>query len=96
MDRASMALSEGLDPTESRTYTALLWSHRVPRTTLWNRAHRRPSVEEKAKRQQYLTPSEEKALMEYSLRMSNNGFPIPINYLRSVAFVIVRQRSSVF
>jgi hypothetical protein len=28
--------------------------------------------------------------------MSNNGFPVPIKYLRSLALVIARQRSSVF
>jgi hypothetical protein len=33
----------------------------------------RPSKEENAKRQQYLTLSEEKALVKYLLRMSNNG-----------------------
>jgi Tc5 transposase DNA-binding domain len=49
--------------------------------------------EEKAKRQQYLNPSEEKALVKYLLRMSNNGYPIPVKYLRSLAFVIARQRS---
>ncbi|KAF2174363.1 hypothetical protein K469DRAFT_487400, partial [Zopfia rhizophila CBS 207.26] len=60
------------------------------------RAHGRPSRQEKAKRQQYLTPSEENALVEYLLRMSNNGFPIPINFLRSLALIIARQRSSIF
>jgi hypothetical protein len=46
-------------------------------------------------RQQYLTPSEEKTLVEYVLRMSNNGFLVPIKHLRSLAFIIVRQRSSI-
>jgi DDE superfamily endonuclease len=58
--------------------------------------HGRPSKEEKDKRQQYLTPSEEKALVEYLLRMSRNGFPVPVKHLRPLAFTIVRQRSSVF
>jgi hypothetical protein len=82
MDPASAALCEGLNPTEPRTYTALSKSSNVPPTTLWYRAHGRPSRQEKAKRQQYLTPSEEKALVEYLLRMSNSGFPVPIKYLR--------------
>ena len=77
-----------LKATEPRTYTALSKSHKVPRTTLWSRAHGRPSIEEKAKGQQYLTPSEEKALVEYLLRMSNNGFPLPIKYLRSCRSVV--------
>jgi hypothetical protein len=62
----------------------------------WYRAHGRPSKEEKAKRQQYLTPSEEKALVEYLLRMSNNGFPVPVKCLPSLALIIARQPSSVF
>jgi hypothetical protein len=28
--------------------------------------------------------------------MSNNDLPIPIKYLRSLAFIIARQRSSIF
>lgn len=96
MDRASVVLSEGLDSSEPSTYTALSKCSNIPSTTLWYRAHGRPSIQEKAKRQQYLTPSEEKALVDYLLRMSNNGFPIPIKYLRSLAFIIARQRSSVF
>jgi hypothetical protein len=52
------------------------------------------SKEEKAQRQQYLTPLEEKALVKYLLRMSSNGYPVPIKYLCSLAFLIARQRSS--
>jgi hypothetical protein len=65
MDIASVVLSEGLDPTKSRTYAALSEYSNVPRTTLWYRAYGRPSIEEKVKSQQYLTPLEEKALVEY-------------------------------
>jgi hypothetical protein len=49
MDPASVALAEGLEPNEPRTYAALSNRHQVPRTTLWNRAHGLPSIEEKAK-----------------------------------------------
>ena len=73
MDPASVALSNGLKPTRSQTYTALSEDCDVPRTTLWYRAHERPSKEEKDKRQQYLTPLEEKALVECFLRMARNG-----------------------
>lgn len=66
----------------------------MARSTLWNRAHGRPSKEEKAKRQQYLTTSEEKALVKYALRMSENGYPVLVKYLRSLAFIIARQRYS--
>jgi len=57
-----VVLSDGLDPAEPRTYAALSKRGKVPRSILWHRAHGRPSKEEKAKSQQYLTPSEEKAL----------------------------------
>ena len=96
MDPASVALSNGLEPTRSQTYAALSEDCDVPRTTLWYRSHGRPSKEEQDKRQQYLTPSEEKALVEYLLRMARNGFPVPVKHLRQLAFTIVRQRSSVF
>ncbi|KAF2186407.1 hypothetical protein K469DRAFT_573585, partial [Zopfia rhizophila CBS 207.26] len=48
---------------------------------------------DKAKGQQYPTPSEEKALVEYLLQMSTNGFPVLVKYLRSLALIIARQRS---
>ncbi len=67
MDRASAALSEGLDPTEPRTYAVLSKYSKVSRPTLWNRTYGRPSIEEKAISQQYLTPSGGKALVEYLL-----------------------------
>lgn len=53
-------------------------------------------MQDKTRSQQYLTPSEEDALVAYVLRMSDNGFPVPIKYLRTLAFVIVCQRSSAF
>jgi DDE superfamily endonuclease len=96
MDPASIILSEGLDPTKPKTYAALSEGGNVPRTTLWYRAHGRPSIEEKAKSQQYLTPQEEKTLVEYLKRMYKIGSPIPVKSLCSLAFVIARQRPSIF
>jgi hypothetical protein len=42
-------------------------------------------MKEKAARQQYLSPLEEKALVKYLLRMSSNGYPLPVHMLRSPA-----------
>lgn len=84
----------GLEPNESRTYTALSNRHSVPRTTLWNRAHGLPSIKEKAKSQQYLTPAEEKALARYLIQMHEIGYPVPVKYIPSLAFIIARQRST--
>ena len=91
MDAASRALADGLESTEPRTYAALSKRHGVARTTVWNRAHGVPSIEEKAKRQQYLTPFEEKALVKYLLRMSDNGV---FCCGKVSTFAIARQRST--
>jgi hypothetical protein len=68
----------------------------IPASTLWRRAHNKPSIAEKAANQQYLTPPEEQALVEYVLRLADNGYPLPVKFLRSLAQTIVRQRSSIF
>jgi len=96
MDQATAVLSEFSDSTKSKTYAAMSALSNIHVSTLWHRAHRRRSRREKAEGQQYLTPSEEKALVHYLLRISNNGFPIPVKFLRSLALIIARQRSSAF
>jgi hypothetical protein len=50
--------------------------------------------EEKAESQQYLTPSEEKALETFLKLMSDFGNPVQIKFLPSLAFSIVRQCST--
>jgi hypothetical protein len=50
----------------------------IPASTLWRRANNKPSVAHKAANQQYLTPQEEQALVEYMLRLANNGYPLPV------------------
>lgn len=40
------------------------------RSTLWRRARGKPTQQDKAASQQYLSPSEEKAYLEYVLRMA--------------------------
>jgi hypothetical protein len=96
IDQATAVLTKFSDSTDCKTYVALSELSNIPVSTLWHRAHGRQSRKEKAKGQQYLTPSEEKALVDCLLRMSNNGFPIPVKFLCSSALIIVRQRSSVF
>jgi len=39
---------------------------------------------------------EEKVLVYYLQRMSQNGFPLPVNFLRNLALVILRQRESTY
>jgi len=93
-DRASKALAEASLPGEPRTYDARSKRSGVPLTTLYYRDHGRPSREEKAQGQQYLTPSEEKALEKYLKLMADLGNPVRIKCLPTLAFSIARQRST--
>jgi hypothetical protein len=93
-DRASKALAEASLPGEPRTYDARSKRSGVPLTTLYYRNHGRCSKEEKAQGQQYLTPSEEKALEKYLKLMADLGNPMRIKYLPSLAFSITRRRST--
>src|SRR5271169_4404940 len=92
MDRASQVLAQGVPPGVPRSYRALADHGEVPRSTLHHRAHGRRSIEEKAQSQQYLTPSEDKAVVEFLLQMSNLGQPVRVNYIPSIAFSATRQR----
>ena len=83
-DRASRALAEPSLPGELRTYDAPSERSGVPLTTLYYRDHGRPSREEKAQGQQYLTPSEEKALEKYLKLMADLGNPVRIKCLPSL------------
>ena len=93
-DRASKALAEASLPGEPRTYDAISKWSGVPLSTLLYRAHGQRSREEKAKGQQYLTPSEEKALEKNLKLMADLGNPVRIKYLPALAFSIARQRST--
>jgi hypothetical protein len=57
---------------------------------LWRRANNKPSLADKAANQQYLAPQEEQALLEYVLRLADNGYPLLVKFLRSLALIIVR------
>ena len=78
----------------AKSYAALSERTGIPASTLWHRAHGRPSKQQNAANQQYLTPQEEKALLDHALRMANNGYPLPVKSLCSLALVIARRRSS--
>ena len=65
MDRASQALALDLPPGVPDTYTSRAEHGKVALATLHHRARGRRSKEEKAKSQQYLTPCEENAVVEF-------------------------------
>ena len=93
-DRASEALAEASLLGGARTYDAISKHSGVPLATLYHRGRGRRSKEAKAQGQQYLTPSEEKALEKYLKLMADLGSPVRIKYLPSLAFSIARQRST--
>jgi len=62
-----------------------------PTSTELNGEHGKQWRREKAAKEQYLTPNEEKGLAAYILRMSQNGYPLAVKALRSLALVIRRQ-----
>lgn len=65
----------------------------LPASTRWHREHGRRTRREKAAKEQYLSPQEEKGLACYALRMCQNGYPLPVKVLRSLAVVVRRKRS---
>jgi hypothetical protein len=92
MDAASKALADA-PPSDGRTWAARADSSGVALTTLYNRYHGRPSKEEIAQLQQYLTVEEEKALVAFLLLMSSLGQPVRVKYIPTLAFSIARPRS---
>ena len=94
MDRASQVLARGVPPGLPQSYRALADHGRVPRSTLHARAHDRQSMQKKAERQQYLTPSEDKALVDYFLHMANMGYPVRMKHVPDIAFRATQHRSA--
>ncbi|KAF1818245.1 uncharacterized protein K489DRAFT_385030 [Dissoconium aciculare CBS 342.82] len=66
------------------------------RTAQWYRRHGRPSRQDKAAQQQYLSPSEEQALAEFMLHMVHTQCLLPVKSLRILAQIIRRQRCCIF
>ena len=67
----------------------------LPPSTLWHRRNGRQSKRQKAVKQQLLTPHQEQALVDYVLRMSRNGYPIPAKSLPFLARVILCSENAV-
>lgn len=93
MDRASQALALDLPPGVPDSYASRAEYGKVALSTLFHRAHGRRSKEEKAQSQQYLTPYEESAVVEYLLRMKDLGQPVRMKYIASIAYSATRQRA---
>jgi hypothetical protein len=92
MDRASLALAQGLAEGVPKSLRAIADHRNVPLSTLYARARGRESIETKAQRQQYLRPFEERALVDFILEMSELGTPIRNKFIPSIALSITRHR----
>jgi hypothetical protein len=91
MDKASQVLAQGVPPGVPLSYRALADHGKVSCSTLHHRALGRRSIEEKAQSQQYLTPSEVKAVLDFLLQMSHLGQPVGKKHIPSIAFSATRQ-----
>lgn len=94
MDPASHALTLELPPNVRKSISARARHGNVPRTTVHYRHKGRQSRKAKDEGQQYLTPPEEKAFVDFILRMSASGSPIRIKYIPELAFCIARRRTT--
>lgn len=84
MDKASQVLDQDLPVGVPRSYCSIADYSGIPRATLHHRARGRRSIEEKAQSQQYLTPYEEVAVVEFILQMSELGTPVRIKYIHTL------------
>jgi hypothetical protein len=80
MDSASHAPAQGLPPDVHRIYAALSEHGNVPLSTLHHRARGRLSKQETAQRRLYLTPEEEKAVVNFLLLICVLGQPVRIKF----------------
>jgi hypothetical protein len=94
MDRASRVLARGVPSGVLISYRTLADHDDVPHSTLHHRARGRPSIEEKARGQQYLYPYEEDVVVKYLLQMSDLGHPVRMKFIPSLAFRVTRHRSA--
>lgn len=92
MDEASQVLARGASTDVLRSYRALADHGGIPHTTLHHRARGRRSIVEMAQSQQYLTPSEEKAVVDCLLHVAELGQPVRIKHVPRIAFQATQWR----
>ena len=94
MDPARQALAKALNTGEPTSDRALAKRSGVARSTFNARKLGRPSLKEKAQRQQYLTVEEEKALSAFLSLMARLGRPVRVKHIPSLAFSLANRRST--
>jgi hypothetical protein len=93
LDPASVVLDK-IGYSSDHNYSYLSAISNVPHSTIYHRQQGRPSLYDKAIKQQYLTPAEESALVSYFIRMDRNGYPLPVKFATSLAQIIATRRNS--
>lgn len=92
MDRASLALAQGLAEGVPKSLRAIADHRNVPLSTLHAHARGGESIKTRAQRQQHLRSFEERALVNFILEMSELGTPIWNKFIPSIALSITRHR----
>jgi hypothetical protein len=80
ISRHSYTLSQNVSIDAPTTWTTVSEDESGPYYIRYYRRRGRPSMREKAQGQQYLTPPEEKALVDFILQMGAVGPPISVKY----------------
>jgi hypothetical protein len=68
----------------------------VPIFTLWHHEHGRLSRKDAVAKRQYLTPSEEKTVVDYILGKAESDYPVLVKSVGQLAWTIARLRVSTF
>jgi hypothetical protein len=96
MEPTEIVLARIRRSPDSKTYAEWSKLTELPLSTLWHHQHGRQSRKVAAAKQQYLTPSEEKTLVDYMLDAAKRGHPTPVKSVGHLAWTIARRRSSTF
>lgn len=100
-------IAEAMEPAEAvlvrtrsfpkpKTYAERSKLPEVPISTFSHHEHGRLSRKDAAAKRQYLTPSEEKAFVDYILGAAESDHPVLVMSVGQLAWTIARRRSSTF
>jgi hypothetical protein len=93
MESPEAVLARMRSSPNPKTYAERSKLTEVPISTLWHHEYGRLSQKDAAAKRQYLTPSEEKALVDYILESHD---PVLVKSVGQLAWTIARRRSSTF
>jgi len=96
MEPAEAVLVGTSSSPNSKTYAERSKLTAVPISTLWHHEHGRLSRKDAAAKRQYLTPSEEKTVVDYIQGAAEGDHPVLVKSVGQLAWTIARRRSSTF